>query len=85
MAQFAKLFTLDEPTVGVDVGAKAEICRLLGPLLANGAGVIMISSCPPKVCEFADTLHVFRASGLVASHAPKDATQEAILTEAIGV
>ena len=45
----------------------------------------MISSCLPEVYELADTLHVFRAGGLVASHGHKDATQETILTEAIGV
>ncbi len=81
----AKLFIFDEPTVGVDVGAKAEIYRLLASLLAKGAGVIMISSYLPEVYELADTLHVFRAGGLVASHGHKDATQETILTEAIGV
>jgi len=57
----AKLFIVDEPTVGVDVGAKAEIYRLLSSLLARGAGVIMISSYLPEVYELADTLHVFRA------------------------
>ncbi len=81
----AKLFIFDEPTVGVDVGAKAAIYRLPAPLLAKGAGVIMISSYLLKVYELAGALHVFRASGLFASHAHKDATQEIILTEAIGV
>ena len=56
----AKLFIFDEPTVGVDVGTKAEIYRLLGSLLSKGAGVIMISSYLPEVYELADTLHVFR-------------------------
>ena len=85
MAQSAELFIFDEPTVGVDVGAKAEIYRLLASLLAKGAGVIIVSSYLPEVYKPADTLHVFRAGGLVASHGHKDATQETILTEAIGV
>ena len=59
----AKLFIFDEPTVGVDVGTKAEIYRLLGSLLQKGAGIIMISSYLPEVYELADTLHVFRAAG----------------------
>ena len=59
----AKLFIFDEPTVGVDVGTKAEIYRLLGSLLRQGAGVIMISSYLPEVYELADTLHVFRRGG----------------------
>ena len=57
----AKLFIFDEPTVGVDVGTKAEIYSLFGALLKNGAGIILISSYLPEVYELADTLHVFRA------------------------
>jgi ribose transport system ATP-binding protein len=81
----AKLFIFDEPTVGVDVGTKAEIYRLLGSLLKQGAGVIMISSYLPEVFELADTLHVFRSGTIVASHRFKDTSHETILTEAIGV
>jgi len=55
----------------LDVGAKAEIHRLLASL--------------PGVYDLAETPHVFRASGLVASPGHKDATQKIILTEAIGV
>ena len=82
----AKLFIFDEPTVGVDVGTKAEIYRLLGSLLQQGAGIILISSYLPEVYELADTLHVFRARhdrrDPRHSRAP---SHEAILTEAIGV
>ncbi|MDR3495965.1 MAG: sugar ABC transporter ATP-binding protein [Ancalomicrobiaceae bacterium] len=81
----AKLFIFDEPTVGVDVGTKAEIYRLLAKLLANGAGIILISSYLPEVYELADTLHVFRNGGIVGSHPFKGGSHEAILTEAIGV
>ena len=81
----AKLFIFDEPTVGVDVGTKAEIYRLIGQLLQNGAGVILISSYLPEVYELADTLHVFRRGSIVASHARKDASHEEILSQAIGV
>ena len=80
----AKLFIFDEPTVGVDVGTKAEIYRLLGSLLQKGAGIIMISSYLPEVYELADTLHVFRAGRIAATHGHKDASHETILTEAIG-
>jgi len=81
----AKLFIFDEPTVGVDVGTKAEIYRLLGSLLKQGAGIVMISSYLPEVYELADTLHVFRRGEIAASHHFKDASHEAILSEAIGV
>lgn len=80
----AEVFIFDEPTVGVDVGTKAEIYRLLGALLKKGAGIIMISSYLPEVYELADTLHVFRGGAIVASHGFKDATHEEILTQAIG-
>jgi ribose transport system ATP-binding protein len=80
----AKLFIFDEPTVGVDVGTKAEIYRLFGELLRNGAGIILISSYLPEVYELADTLHVFRRGRLVASHGFRAASDETVLTEAIG-
>ena len=81
----AKLFIFDEPTVGVDVGTKAEIYRLLASLLKEGAGIIMISSYLPEVYELADTLHVFRGGSIVATHNHRDASHETILSEAIGV
>ncbi|MGE0282134.1 MAG: sugar ABC transporter ATP-binding protein [Rhizobiaceae bacterium] len=81
----AKLFIFDEPTVGVDVGTKAEIYRLFSTLLANGAGIILISSYLPEVYELADTLHVFRRGRLVASHGFREADHEKVLTQAIGV
>jgi ribose transport system ATP-binding protein len=81
----ADLFIFDEPTVGVDVGTKAEIYRLLAELLKRGAGIIMISSYLPEVYELADTLHVFRAGRLVGSNGFHQASHEEVLAEAIGV
>ena len=79
----AKLFIFDEPTVGVDVGTKAEIYRLFGALLSKGAGIILISSYLPEVYELADTLHVFRRGKLVATHGFRTADHEEILTQAL--
>ncbi|MBB3540403.1 MULTISPECIES: sugar ABC transporter ATP-binding protein [unclassified Rhizobium] len=81
----ARLFIFDEPTVGVDVGTKAEIYRLFAKLLKQGAGIILISSYLPEVYELADRLHVFRRGQLVASHDFHAATHEEVLGEAIGV
>jgi ribose transport system ATP-binding protein len=81
----AELFIFDEPTVGVDVGTKAEIYRLLAELLKKGAGIIMISSYLPEVYELADTLHVFRNGRLVGSNGFHEADHEHVLAEAIGV
>ena len=81
----ADLFIFDEPTVGVDVGTKVEIYKLIAKLLHNGAGVILISSYLPEVRDLADRLHVFRAGRLAASYMPREVDQETILKEAIGV
>ncbi|MBB3998067.1 sugar ABC transporter ATP-binding protein [Aureimonas pseudogalii] len=81
----AELFIFDEPTVGVDVGTKAEIYRLFAKLLKNGAGILLISSYLPEVYELSDTLHVFRSGRLVGSSGFHQATHEDILAQAIGV
>jgi ribose transport system ATP-binding protein len=80
----ARVFIFDEPTVGVDVGTKAEIYRLFSTLLREGAGIILISSYLPEVYELADTLHVFRAGRIAASYEHKSASHEDILMRAIG-
>ena len=80
----ARLFIFDEPTVGVDVGTKAQIYRVFAELLREGAGIILISSYLPEVYELADRLHVFRRGRLVARYGHKDADMEAILAQAIG-
>lgn len=80
----ARLFIFDEPTVGVDVGTKAEIYRLFSDLLSKGAGIILISSYLPEVYELADTLHVFRRGRLAATYGFRGATHEDVLTQAIG-
>jgi len=61
------------------------IYRPQAPLLAKGAGLIMISSYLPAVYELADALHVFRTGGLVACNGYKQATREKNHTKAIGV
>ncbi len=81
----ADLFIFDEPTVGVDVGTKAEIYRLFAKLLKQGAGILLISSYLPEVYELSDTLHVFRTGRLVGSNGFRGASHEEVLAEAIGV
>ncbi len=80
----AELFIFDEPTVGVDVGTKVQIYRIFAELLRRGAGIILISSYLPEVYDLSDTLHVFRAGRLVASHRHRALDHETILAEAIG-
>ena len=84
LAHGAKLYIFDEPTVGVDVGTKAEIYRIFARLLRDGAAIILISSYLPEVYDLSDTLHVFRRGRLVASHSGPKPDPETVLTEAIG-
>jgi rhamnose transport system ATP-binding protein len=75
---------LDEPTQGVDVGAKAEIHRLMGQLAARGLAIIMISSELPEVLGMSDRIAVMHAGRITGILNRADATQEKILELALG-
>ncbi len=75
---------LDEPTRGVDVGAKAEVHAMIGELAAEGIGIIMISSDLPEVLAMSDRVLVMREGRQMAIFERADATQEAIMTAAMG-
>jgi ABC-type sugar transport system ATPase subunit/ribose/xylose/arabinose/galactoside ABC-type transport system permease subunit len=74
---------LDEPTRGVDVGAKAEIHALLHRLARQGRAVVMISSDLPEVMGQSDRVGVFREGRLAAVFDPRSASQEEIATAAL--
>jgi ribose transport system ATP-binding protein len=76
----AKLFIFDEPTRGIDVGAKAEIFSLIDGLVKKGAAVLMISSELSEIVNVCDRTYVMR-EGRVAGELARDAmSEEAILT-----
>jgi rhamnose transport system ATP-binding protein len=75
---------LDEPTQGVDVGAKAEIHRLMGDLAARGIAIIMISSELPEVLGMSDRIVVMHGGTVVGTLDRAAATQEAVLELALG-
>ncbi len=75
-----KLLILDEPTRGIDVGAKAEIQRLINTLAGDGMGVLMISSELDEITEGSDRVVVMRDGRSVADLPRADATQPALLT-----
>lgn len=78
------LFIFDEPTRGVDVGAKADIYALLDELTKNGAGVLAISSDLPEVVGISDRVYVIR-DGIVATElVGEDITQKNIGTFMVG-
>jgi rhamnose transport system ATP-binding protein len=75
---------LDEPTQGIDVGAKAEIHRLMGELAARGLAILMISSELPEVLGMSDRVAVMHAGTVVAILDRAEATQEKVLALALG-
>ena len=78
LANGPKLLILDEPTRGIDVGAKAEIHRLMGELAAQGLAILMISSELPEVLGMSDRVLVMREGRIVAEFSREQATQESI-------
>jgi rhamnose transport system ATP-binding protein len=79
-----KVLILDEPTRGIDIGAKAEIHRLMGELVAQGMAILMISSELPEVLAMSDRIVVMREGCIVARLDKTDATQERIIAAATG-
>jgi rhamnose transport system ATP-binding protein len=79
-----KVLILDEPTRGVDVGAKAEIHRLMSALAQQGLAILMISSELPEVLGMSDRVLVMRGGRIVAEFERATATQEAIIQAAVG-
>jgi rhamnose transport system ATP-binding protein len=78
LANQPKLLILDEPTRGIDVGAKAEIHRLMGELTVQGLAILMISSELPEVLGMSDRVLVMREGRLVGEFARSEATPEAV-------
>ncbi len=75
----AKVFIFDEPTRGVDVGAKQEIYRVMNQLVANGAGILMISSELPEVLGLADRILVMCEGRISGELSRAEATPERVL------
>jgi rhamnose transport system ATP-binding protein len=78
LANKPKLLILDEPTRGIDVGAKAEIHRLMGELAGQGMAILMISSELPEVLGMSDRVYVMREGRIVAELPREAATPEAV-------
>ena len=80
----AKLLILDDPTVGVDVGAKEEIYRLISELTADGTAVLLMSSELPEVIGLADRVLVLHEGRVAGRFDRSDLSEEAILRCAHG-
>lgn len=79
LAARSRVLILDEPTRGVDVGAKAEIHALIGELSARGAAVILVSSELPEILLLSGRIVVIRSGRIVAEVSREQATQDRLL------
>ncbi|MEO1330077.1 MAG: multiple monosaccharide ABC transporter ATP-binding protein [Pseudomonadota bacterium] len=75
-----EVLILDEPTRGIDVGAKFEIYSIINELSAEGKGVIMISSEMPEMLGMCDRIYVMNEGALVGELSADEATQERIMS-----
>ena len=81
----AKVLILDEPTRGVDVGAKSEIYRIMNDMARQGVAILMISSELPEVVGMSDRVYVMREGVIAGELQAGDISQESIMTLATGV
>jgi ribose transport system ATP-binding protein len=85
LAADATLLVMDEPTRGIDVGAKVEIYELMNRLTEAGAGILMISSELPEVLGMSDRIYVMRHGAIQAEIDAASATEERVLQAALGL
>lgn len=79
-----RLLILDEPTRGIDVGAKFEIYSLIAGLAAQGCGILLISSEMPELLGLCDRLYVMNEGRMVAEFPAAGTTQEMIMGAIVG-
>jgi ABC-type sugar transport system ATPase subunit len=79
------LLILDEPTRGIDVGAKAEIYKLIGNLAKQGKAVIVVSSELPEIMGICDRILVIRGGKIVAEEYRSSFDQEVLIKYAFGI
>lgn len=78
----ANIFLFDEPTRGIDIGAKAEVFELMSELARAGAAILMVSSELPELLHVADRIVVMR-QGRISGELPWGTTQEEIMRLAV--
>jgi rhamnose transport system ATP-binding protein len=84
LATGPRVLILDEPTQGVDVGAKVEIHTHIVDLAAEGLAILLISSELPEILGMSDRVAVMRGGTIVGTFDRADATQEAVMALALG-
>jgi putative multiple sugar transport system ATP-binding protein len=81
----SRFLIFDEPTRGIDVGAKAEIYQLIVDLAAEGKSVLVISSELPEILGLCHRIYVMREGSVAGEFAGGGARQEELLAAAMGV
>jgi ABC-type sugar transport system ATPase subunit len=82
LARGCSILILDEPTPGVDVGAKAEIYALIRRIASRGTAVLLVSSDLPELIGLSDRVLVMRRGRIVAEQERSSATEESIVRAA---
>lgn len=70
---------LDEPTRGIDVGAKYEIYQIMNDMLKEGKGIVMISSELPELIGMCDRIYVMHEGKIVGEFSSEEVTQEKVM------
>lgn len=83
MKENLKVLIIDEPTRGIDVGAKVEIYTILDKLACRGMAIIMMSSEMQEILGICDRIYVMKSGSIVGEHSRDEATQEKLLKDAI--
>ncbi|HKK49222.1 MAG TPA: sugar ABC transporter ATP-binding protein [Alkalispirochaeta sp.] len=81
----AKIYIFDEPTRGIDVGAKVEIYKLMQRLAQDGAAIIMISSELPEIMNMPDRIIAVRGGKITGEFTREEATEEQVMRAAFGI
>jgi len=79
-----RLLILDEPTRGIDVGAKAEVHHIINQLAGQGLGILLISSDLPEALAMSDRVLVMREGRQMGIFSREEANQETVMTAAMG-
>ena len=80
LARNIKVFLLDEPTVGIDVGAKVEVYHLIQEMAESGAGVVVISSELPEILHLSNRVYVMHRGYVVAELANEEIDEATVLS-----
>ncbi|MCU1545528.1 MAG: sugar transporter ATP-binding protein, partial [Homoserinimonas sp.] len=84
LAVAPKVFILDEPTQGIDIGAKADVYRLLARLVEDGCGILLISSELPELLALSDRIYTMHQGRIISCLERSEATEERIAAGMVG-